>query len=59
MSDLFEVKKNPDLIDRSVIEDIKAEIEKQEKWLMNAGYNAYNVDIAFDAIKSAVAKSEE
>lgn len=38
---------------------IKAEIEKQEKWLLQAGYNAYNVDIAFDAIKSVIAESED
>lgn len=36
---------------------IKAEIKRQEKWLMDAGYNAYNVDIALDAIKLAVAES--
>lgn len=30
---------------------IRAEIDRQEKWLMNAGYTAYNVDIAFSAIK--------
>ena len=35
------------------------EIEKQEKWLLQAGYNAYNVDIAFDAIKSVIAESED
>lgn len=28
MSDLYEVKKNPELIDRSVIEAIRQEIEK-------------------------------
>ena len=43
----------------SVLDKIKAEIERQEKWLMTAGYNAYNVDIALDAIKSAVAESED
>ena len=37
---------------------IREELEKQEKWLMGAGYTAYNVDIALDAIKSAVAESE-
>ena len=30
---------------------IKSEIEKQEKWLSQAGYNAYNVNMAFNAIK--------
>ena len=38
---------------------IRAEIEKQEKWLLKAGYTAYNVDIAFDAIKAVIAESEE
>lgn len=43
----------------SVLDKIRVEIVKQEKWLMYAGYNVYNVDIAFDAIKSVVAESEE
>jgi tRNA A37 threonylcarbamoyltransferase TsaD len=38
---------------------IRAEIDRQEKWLMDAGYTAYNVDIAFSAIKSAVAEGSE
>ena len=41
-----------------VIDKIRAEIDRQEKWLLQAGYTAYNVDIAFDAIKSVVAESE-
>ena len=41
------------------LDKIRAEIERQEKWLMDAGYNAYNVDIAFSSIKSALAESEE
>ena len=40
-------------------ERLLAEIEKQEKWLLQAGYTTYNVDIALDAIKSVVAESEE
>lgn len=40
----------------SKLEKIKAEIERQEKWLMDAGYNQYNVDIALDTIKSVVDK---
>ena len=40
----------------AVLARIKTEIEDQEKWLMQAGYNHYNVDIALDAIKAAVAK---
>lgn len=39
-----------------VLDKIRAEIDRQEKWLMDAGYTAYNVDIAFSAIKSAVAE---
>lgn len=41
-----------------IIDKIRAEIEKQEKWLLQAGYNAYNVDIAFNSIKLALAESE-
>ena len=41
-----------------VLDKIRAEIEKQEKWLLQAGYNTYNVDIAFNSIKLALAKSE-
>lgn len=37
---------------------LRAEIERQEKWLLQAGYTAYNVDIAFDAIKAVIAESE-
>ena len=45
-----------------ILDKIKTEIEKQEKWLLQAGYNQYNVDIAFHsikAIKSALEESEE
>lgn len=35
-----------------VLDKIRAEIEKQEKWLLQIGCNTYNVDIALDAIKS-------
>lgn len=41
-----------------VIDKIRAEIERQEKWLLQAGCTAYNVDIAFDAIKSAVGRGD-
>ncbi len=41
-----------------VLGKIRAEIDQQEKWLLQAGINPYNVDIAFDAIKSAVTESE-
>ena len=46
--------------DRDRLQDafdkLRAEIERQEKWLMDAGYNQYNVDISLDAIKSVVDK---
>ena len=42
-----------------VLDKIRAEIDRQEKWLLQAGYTAYNVDIAFDSIKSVVAESED
>ena len=31
-------------------DEVIAEIEAQEKWLAEAGYNAYNVDIALGSI---------
>ena len=42
-----------------VLDKISAEIEKQEKWLVCAGYNAYNVDIAFSSIKKVLKEREE
>lgn len=42
-----------------VLDKIRAEIEKQEKWLLQAGYNTYNVDIAFNSIKRALTESED
>ena len=42
-----------------VIDKVKAEIEKQDKWLVQAGYNAYNVDVAFNSIKRVIAESED
>ena len=42
-----------------VLDKIRAEIEKQEKWLLQAGYNIYNVDIAFDTIKHLMEESED
>ena len=38
----------------SVIEDIRAEIEKQYNWLQSTGRALYDVDIAFDAIRKAI-----
>ena len=40
----------------SILNKIRAEIEAQEKWLAEAGYNAYNVSIAFESIKHALGK---
>lgn len=48
-----------DLEQEPVLDKVKAEIEKQDKWLSQAGYNAYNVDIALNAIKLTLAESEE
>lgn len=42
-----------------ILDKIRTEIEKQEKWLLQAGYTAYNVDIAFDAIKAVMTESED
>jgi len=42
-----------------ILDKIRAEINRQEKWLLQAGYTAYNVDIAFDTIKAILAESEE
>ena len=39
-----------------VLDKIRTEIDKQEKWLLQAGYTTYNVDIALDAIKAVVDK---
>ena len=42
-----------------VLDKVKDEIEKQDEWLAQAGYTAYNVDIAFNSIKRVIAESEE
>lgn len=39
-----------------VLDKISAEIENQDKWLACAGYNAYNVDIAFNSLKKLLVK---
>ena len=36
------------------LDKIRAEIYRQHKWVSQAGYNAYNVDIAFDAVKAVI-----
>lgn len=38
------------------VNKIIAEIDFQEKWLLSAGYNAYNIDIAFNSIKNRIRK---
>ena len=40
------------------LDKIRAEIERQEKWLSLIGYTAYNVDISFASIKAVIAESE-
>lgn len=42
----------------SILTDLQTTIEKQEKRLIQAGYTAYNVDTAFDAIKAIIAERE-
>lgn len=42
------------LDNEDVLDGIRAEIDEQYKWLLKAGYTAYNVDIAFGAIKAAL-----
>ena len=44
---------------KPVLDKIRAEIDTQEKWLSQAGYSAYNTDIAFSAIKRAIVESED
>lgn len=44
---------------KNVFDKIRDEIDTQDKWLAQAGYNAYNVDIAFNSIKRVIAESEE
>lgn len=45
------------LISASILDKVRAEIERQEKWLDCAGYNAYNIDIVFNAIKLALTRA--
>jgi hypothetical protein len=39
--------------EESTLNKVRSELEKQEKWLAEAGYNAYNVSIAFNSIRLA------
>ena len=38
----------------SYLDKVRVELENQEKWLAEAGYNAYNVSIAFNSIRLAL-----
>lgn len=40
--------------EESTLDKVRVELEKQEKWLAEAGYNAYNVSIAFNSIRLAL-----
>lgn len=42
-----------------VLDKISAEIEREEDWLKIAGYNAYNVYIAFNYLKLLVKESRD
>lgn len=42
-----------------VLDKISAEIEREEDWLKIAGYNAYNVYIAFNSIKRVLKQEDE
>ena len=37
-----------------LLDDIKAEIDNQYKWLMQTNHTLYDIDIAFDAIKQFI-----
>ena len=39
-----------------VLEEIKAEIDKQYKWLMCTNHTLADIDIAFDAVKYSIDK---
>ena len=52
------IKREPSVSPQPILAKIRAEIDIQEKWLVQAGYNAHNVDIAFDAIKHLLTESE-
>lgn len=54
--DQYEARLKDDTV--VILNKIRAEIDRQQKWLLQAGYTAYNVDIAFSSIRSAVAESE-
>lgn len=43
----------------SILDKVRAEIDFEENWLSQVGYNEHNVDIAFNAIKRVISESEE
>ena len=43
----------------AILDKIRAEIEKQYKWLLSAEVTTCNIDIAFDAIRKAVESEKE
>ena len=53
----IEAMEQRDLLSK-IRDEIRDEIEKQEKWILQAGCNTYNVDIALDAIKSILTDLE-
>ena len=56
INDAEEVKAIPVERLKDFMNKVRTEIEAQEKWLAEAGYNAYNVGIAFGSIKRAMGK---
>ena len=36
----------------STLDKVKTKIDREERWLSQAGYNAYNVNMAFESIKA-------
>ena len=53
----IELINNEDLDQENIFKQLEAEIEWEKEWLASAGYNAYNVGIAFDSIKHILDKA--
>ena len=51
-----EKQREKKMIPMQIIDDIKAEIDNQYKWLMQTKHTLNDIDIAFDAIKSLLDK---
>ena len=43
----------------TTLDDLRAEIDDQYKWLLKAECDVYKIDIAFGAIKAALAERSE